>query len=683
MNVKILFAVLAASINFGLILFVSFRNRQHTVYKTFILMSFCLLMWNLRVIISNLAVIENTETIYFNIINRIFFPAVTVCLYLLPVSALHFSISFIGIRQKIMGYIVRACYVLAALLSLIYILNIFSSQMYDYILEFFVLPLFIAALFLIGRAYVLASEPLERARLNLLFVGGSVGVVCAIMEDFSPALGINAFGIGNAGNAFYSLLVAVSLFRHRLFDVKLSLRRAAGFLLTLLFLFTLWYFFSRIFRFSTLAPYVYLFIIVAVLLISGNRIMFYAENILFKKLKSSDEMTAEMNSIMEKARNTDDLLQISSEILRNNLHILKTAFYLENPNTRVYQLVSPVSSNTENVFELGDSNRLVEWFSRGKKSETVIRDELRHVLRFSDLEKSERIGCHELLEDMEVIGYEACAPMMLEKKLLGLIFLGMKESNQAFSESDVRFVKHLAHSCAVWLQRFKLLDQIRRLEQLATLGEMAAFIAHEVKNPLAIIRSSSQLIRAENEDSKFVRLILEECNRLDRVVTRLLDFAKTSSPAFQKVNIKQEVTECVHQISNDRNHRNVDISISCQDNIPPVRFDTDHFRQIIMNLLLNAIEAMKNGGKIDIVIAQDGFESIVVGIKDNGPGITHEHQAKIFEPFYSTKAGGTGLGLPITMKLLELNNSTMKIVSEPNKGCEIKISIPCWKEKHE
>jgi len=678
MNIKILFAAFAVALNLGLIIFVSFRNRRHTVYKTFILMSFCLLMWNLRVVVSSLIETKNISTIYFNIINQIYYPLVTACLYLLPVLALHFTISFIEIRSGKMKYFIRICYILAVLLSLIYIMNIFSSRTYDYMLEFFVLPLFIISLIFIGRAYFRSTRPLEQGRLGLLFIGGTVGVTGAFAEDIFSALGINTFGIGNVATAFYSSLVAISIFRHRLFDVNLTIRRLTGFFLTLLILILISYLLSEVFKLSILAPYVYLFIVVAIILVFGNRIMLYVENILFKKSKSSNLAIAEINSILETAKNTNDIFEISSKILKNNLNISEIAFCLYDSNLQIYRLTWRAGLRNTKIPELSDSNYLIKWFKY--KPKPLILDEAKHLFKFGNLEMVTESNFNEMLAEVETLGYEAYIPMMVEDNLEGLIFTGAKNNGRAFNNADIHSLEFIANTCTLWLQRFRMLEKIRYLEQLTALGEMSAYIAHEVKNPLAIIRSSAQLINSNTQDSKFTNLILEECDKLNRVVNKLLYFSKTSTPLSEKVNVKKEVTACVKEISNNPSFKNIEMPIFHPRNILIIKFDIDHFKQVITNLLLNATEAMKGAGKIEISISEDGKGRVTLRIKDNGPGINFEDQTKIFDPFYSTKPGGTGLGLPITKKLLALNNSNMRIISKPGKGCEVIINLPYWEK---
>lgn len=679
-NIKILSAACAAVINLGLIIFISLRNRHHTVYKTFILISFCLLMWNLRVVIANLVDMDTVSTVYYHLINRIFFPAVAACLYMLPVFALHFAISFLGIKSKAMHFFLRICYFVAFLLIGLYISNILPSKMYGYLLETFMLPLFIISLFLIGRAHSQSQRPLERARINLLFIGGVTGVAGAFAEDVLTASGIHAFGIGNVANVFYSLLVAVCLFRHRLFDVKLTLRRLTGFIVSLLVLIVLAYVLSEIFNISALVPYGYLFIVVTVVLIFGNRMMSYIERTLSKQLKFSAESVVEINSALEIAKNTDEVFNISHDILKNNLALSDVSFYLYNEYTQTYSLVWPTSSGTSNRWHIPVLSHLVMWFKKKQTAEPFIYDEVQHFLKFGSPVRLAAFNVYGAIEEMERMGYEVCVPMILEETLEGMIFTGSKTNGRAFSDSDVRFMKLLAHTSTLWLQRYKMLDRLRHLEQIAALGEMAAYVAHEVKNPLAIIRSSAQLMSSKVQDDTLSNVILDECDTLNRVVTTLLDFTKSFHPHSQKVNLEKKIHEYVDEILSNPRFKNVEITMSSQKNLPEITFDLDHLRQIIMNLLLNATEAMKGKGKIVMRMEDNKPNGVRLSIQDNGPGIMYKDQTKIFELFYSTKPAGTGLGLPITRKLLELNNARMKINSKPHQGCEVIIEIPYWQE---
>ena len=207
-DVKVLAAVFSASINLILIIFVSLRNRRHILYRSFVLLCFCLLMWNLRVIVSRNFPVSIAHPVYAALIIQIFYTAVTAYLYVLPVAALQFTAVFIGLDSRTIRKIISNMYFAAFGLSIVYALDIFSATTYNYILWIFTLPVFSASLLLIGRSYSLSARPLERRRFGLLFIAGTIGITGAIAEDILTSAGVHAGGLGNVSNVAYSLIVA-------------------------------------------------------------------------------------------------------------------------------------------------------------------------------------------------------------------------------------------------------------------------------------------------------------------------------------------------------------------------------------------------------------------------------------------------------------------------------------------
>ncbi len=679
MNVKLLFASIAATVNLGLIIFISLRNRRHIVYLTFLLTCFCLLLWNLRVVISSLIAQQTTHPFYFQALNRFFYPAVTVGLYFLPVAALHFTISFVSLRSKTSGYLLRASYFAAAVLSIAYLFRLAPLSFEGYILDIYMMPIFFASLFIMGRAYQRATRSLERTRRGLLFIAGSVGVIGAFVEDIMPALGYTAFGIGNASNAFYSLVVAVTLFRHRLFDVNLRIRQLTGFVLALFVLTLISVLLSRVFRLSYFAPYGYIFIIVAVILFFGGRIMRFIESTLFRKLHSPAETTAEINNTLQEARNSHHLCELTGSEIVDRLKVQKVAIYIVDPTSHQFRCLWHHSDTEDTLPVIEPTHSLVTWFQKSQQNEPFVCDEVIHHLRFSTPSRHTVDRTQQVLRDVLALGYELCMPITLKDSLDGIVFIGAKKNKRPLTGSDEHVLKNIIHAFMLWLQRFRMLEHVRNLEQYATLGEMAASIAHEVKNPLAIIRSSAQLCNDQRKD-RSLTTIIKECDRLNRTVSHILEFAKTSTTSPVRIDLTNEITSYINEISASPQFKGLTIHADDARVVPNIMFDRDHLKQVIMNIMLNAAEALNGHGKIVLSLHNPSPERITLTIKDDGPGITADIQERMCNPFFSTKPGGTGLGLPITHKLLELNNASMNIVSHPGAGCAVSIHFPRYKE---
>jgi two-component system sensor histidine kinase HydH len=679
-DVKVLAAILSAAINLILIIFVSLRNRRHTLYRSFLLICFCLFVWNLRVIVSRNFQVNDANPIYGMLITHIFYMSATVCLYVLPVATLQFTAAFIGLGSKYIYSAVRITYLAAFCLSIIYALEMLSATAYDYILWIFTLPLFVVSFLLIGRAYFRSQRPLERTRLALLLTAGSIGVTGAIAEDIMTTSGVNVGGLGNIANAAYSLLVATCLFRHRLFDIQVTTRRTLSFALVTALLFAGSYLLSVILHPLIPLPYAYIFITALLLLLFARRLVIAAEKILFGKSKYLSQTVDEIRYALDKARGINDLLRTSVEIALANMGVNRCICVGRNEITEQYQYYWPTTTDVDRLTKSRSFDDLTTWMAKRHVEEPLVYDELLHSLHFGEQARIDKKKVAQVLADMKTIGYEVYAPFAIDHRLEGMICLGEKTNGQAFTRSDIRFVRLLSYNCALRFQHLKMLERMRRLEQLATLGEMAAYVAHEVKNPLTIIRSSAQIMKSANNDFEVPRIIIEECDRLNRVITRMLDFSKAAKPVPRCINIAEEVNKRSKKMIRARESKKLTLSINCPSKYYRIRFDPDHLGQVIDNLVLNAIEAAPPAGKIEITISEDN-NCIQMTIADNGPGIRHQDKGDIYRVFYTTKPGGTGLGLPITNRLLELNRGSMSVDSRPLEGCTVTLKLPKWRKE--
>ena len=682
LNVKVLAAAFAASINLILIIFVSLRNRGHIVYRSFILVSFCLLFWNLRVIISGSSEPTGTDSFYAILITQIFYPMVTACLYILPVAALQFTISIIALDSKLVQNVVRAAYVSAFIMSVIFASSIFSTWLYDRLLWLFILPIFVLSLFLIGRAFVRSRRPLERMRFGLLFAGGTIGVTGAISEDILIASGVNVGGLNSIANATYSFIVAICLLRHRLFDVMVTTRRIIGLVLPASILVFASYLISELFNLSKTMPYGYILIAVLLLVTLGHKIVPYTEKVLFKITGSIYHTIDGVRHSLDRARNVNDLLRITGKIAMDTLGTAVCLCAARDEITKHFTLYYSSDKRGDDAIQSIAFDNFIQWVYRCGSDEPLVYDELCHNLNFDHQDDARKADIARVIDDMQMIGYEVYVPLTIDNELQGIMCLGNKENGHAFTESDIRYAKIIAYNCALQLQHLKMSERIRQLETLAALGEMSAYIAHEVKNPLAIIRSSAQIVRSKHQDEQASSMIIDECDRLNRVVTRMLSFSKTPESNPQSINIEKEIKQWTRDIVQFYKQQQIQLSVECPVHIPNVVFDPDHLKQIITNLLLNALEAMHGRGRLEILLSQSD-SMVKLMILDSGPGVRYKNLGNVFHPFYTTKPGGSGLGLPITRRLLELNNGTIEIKPQVGKGCTVVLRLPVWSDKHE
>lgn len=225
----------------------------------------------------------------------------------------------------------------------------------------------------------------------------------------------------------------------------------------------------------------------------------------------------------------------------------------------------------------------------------------------------------------------------------------------------------------------QLENQLKQKEKLAAVGQLAAGIAHEIRNPLAGISGSIQMLSQDATDpvqKKLMNIVLKEIDRLNHLITEFLDYAKPEKKPDQQVDLKSLLEETVQSLKlNPEAQPHLSWQIDLKSEV--VLGFKDKLKQAFLNILINSLHAVKD--RSDAMVSISLFheeDSVILSIKDNGIGISPETQQKMFEPFHTTKPKGTGLGLAITHKILDSHNAKIFVNSEVNKGVEFKIKFP-------
>jgi signal transduction histidine kinase len=226
-------------------------------------------------------------------------------------------------------------------------------------------------------------------------------------------------------------------------------------------------------------------------------------------------------------------------------------------------------------------------------------------------------------------------------------------------------------------------EQMERADRLASVGEMAAGIAHEIKNPLTGIAAAITIIKddfaKDDPRTEIINEILEQITRLDKTVNDLLFFGKPSQPEPTFTNINSIVEKTLLFASQHRSGRDIEKNLELDEAIPAVFVDPKQIQQVLLNLILNAFQAMQNGGKLTVgtkMVESEGKQWARVSITDSGPGIPTQILSKIFTPFFTTKAQGTGLGLAICHKLVTHHGGRINVESEDGVGTVFTVDLP-------
>jgi two-component system, NtrC family, sensor kinase len=227
-------------------------------------------------------------------------------------------------------------------------------------------------------------------------------------------------------------------------------------------------------------------------------------------------------------------------------------------------------------------------------------------------------------------------------------------------------------------------QQLERVDRLASIGEMAAGIAHEIKNPLAGISAAVTIIRDDlasgDPRADILSEVIQQVQRLDKTVNDLLFFGKPSLPELVCVDINSILIKTVKFASQHRGVMNIEKKLYLAPDLPPVYVDDKQMQQVFLNIILNAFQAMTDGGTLTITTSRttrQEREYARIEVADTGPGIPPQILEKIFSPFFTTKAQGTGLGLPICSKLIYLHNGDIRVVSD-DQGTVFTVELPAY-----
>jgi two-component system, sporulation sensor kinase E len=226
--------------------------------------------------------------------------------------------------------------------------------------------------------------------------------------------------------------------------------------------------------------------------------------------------------------------------------------------------------------------------------------------------------------------------------------------------------------------------ELERANRLAAIGQLAAGVAHEIRNPLGGIELCASLLNREvdsdGDKKALVANILESVRRMNNIVTSLLTFSRDNKMAVRDTDIGRLIDEAIDAVKSKAVSNNVDLvkNRTCRNVV--IKADEDKLRQVFINVLLNGIEAMSEGGDVSISMSkrryQDESRFIVVSFADRGQGITTEDMQKIFQPFFTTKECGTGLGLAISHKIIEAHGGRITIDSDKGVGTTVNIFLP-------
>jgi signal transduction histidine kinase len=332
------------------------------------------------------------------------------------------------------------------------------------------------------------------------------------------------------------------------------------------------------------------------------------------------------------------------------------------------------------------NSKMADWFRANR--EILLLNESNPVTQY----------LHEELSPFTDYGMEVILPLISMERLIGLVFL---RRGQALSKAQFMNLQLLSkqaglafENALLFKERLRQNARMYRAEQLATMGQFAAGIAHELRNPLTAIRSTIQFLASEfadgSEQRKLSQITLEEVDRVNGIVGNLLSLAQPAESKPVALDAGKEIEKCIGFVEARARTQNVELHVACEELLPELMIDPAELRQVLLNIIVNGLQAMPNGGTLRIGVrrwqsAARGPESgkayripgdgVLIEVADQGPGIPRELQDRVFEPFFTTKTGGTGLGLAICRSIVRRYDGEIWIEEVAGGGTCMKVAL--------
>jgi len=300
----------------------------------------------------------------------------------------------------------------------------------------------------------------------------------------------------------------------------------------------------------------------------------------------------------------------------------------------------------------------------------------------------------EILQKLEFESF-ATVPLISQDRVIGVIIVDNLYNKREITENDLRRLELFASQAGLAIENAKvysdlemaarsireLQDRLIQSEKMAALGEMAASIAHEIRNPLVSIggfaRRLDSKLDASNPEKRYSRIIVKEVGRLEKVLQEVLAFSRSAEPMFSECNVITILEEALEVFEESFSESGIEVSRDFHDGIPTIHVDSNQIKQVFINLFSNAQHAMSKGGRLSVGCEYKEVEGeVMVYVSDTGGGISEDVITNIFNPFFTTKHTGTGLGLAITHRVVDAHGGDILVKNEPGVGVTFSISLP-------
>ncbi len=476
----------------------------------------------------------------------------------------------------------------------------------------------------------------------------------------------------------------LALIRYRLLGVDRFISRTIAYVFVILSLSLLYtlslavlkhWFFGR----NTLSEGIFLIFLIVIAVGFNpliNKIQQWIDKYFFRYRPNDNTLVFEFSRKLASTLQLSRLIVLITEKLPQEMQITKSAcLLLGEKHSRLYPTHLRLGSH------LWQESALIKQFNQGAQ-----------VLFCQEQQEDSQLT--QELSELHNAGFSLALPLRGINKLIGVIFIGQRKDGGFFREHDISLLATLANQAALALsnslqytslvkskeQLETLFSKVVQTEKMAALGEISATLAHEIKNPLAIIRSSAQYLAEDKPEPEIhhemLQYIIDEVDGLNEIIGNILDLARYKNPRLKSIDLEQYIPLLCNQwINSDEHNPDVHITWLVANGLPLLYADPQQLRQVLLNVIQNSEDAMDTGGNLSLKVEKEQ-QFAMFYLQDDGRGIPEEHTENLFKKFFTTKKNGLGLGLSVCEQIVRAHQGSITIRNRQKRGTEVLIRLP-------
>ncbi len=539
-------------------------------------------------------------------------------------------------------------------------------------------------------------------RRNLIYFGALLVLMTSVMDHVSW-MGIELPSFGNLALVAYLFFLSQAITQQRLLNINALFSR---FLVLLVVALTLTGVYSLLVAWIENSPglfflnsFIVSFLLLMLLEPLRTMVSYFTQILLTKKHRRLEQTLREAQRNLTGIVDLGTLFQAVLFTVEQTLQPQWAAlFVLRGDGTQFRRVrvsgrepdLDPATKNTQNLREMLVNHPLLHYcedLARKGKFPVLLDQILENEIDRS-ASKMLRERYARLIQGLRALGGNLLIPLIDSGKMLGFVAMWVPSPPEPWGNNWglLPIIYPYFQQAAQTMQNMEVYARQREKERLAALGEMAAGLAHEIRNPLGAIKGAAQFLdpSSDKPESRFLKVIIEEVDRLNHVVTQFLDYSKPPAIELTPVDLSK-LAEKTIELMKSGSLKGIEVDFQPSRSQARVLVSPEQIRQVLINLLLNSQKALVGRSsamiRVSVTIAGDmSNREVILAVEDNGHGIKKENLDKLFIPFFTTSPSGTGLGLSISHKIIEAHRGRMEVISEEERFTRFSVILPYAKE---